>query len=592
MRTFQSKLMLFLVLVTLFPVMIMGTYAYHISVKTVRANAMQGMQAALEQIGHNVDFQMTLYKKYMDFMVASDELKKVLFGNDFDKTKVETRNAYQELDTIMNRLFFEERLIGHVEFYRDHELLHSYSGTGGVSGSGIGNSAIYDRAMDQHGKVYMEKLPSADNSDGGYYVLGRRLYDNMDRHEDDSYSAGVFLFVRETNFSAIIRESNSYTRGVMTISTLDGTPLARTGGLGLARSELITNETLGNSAGPSVGQRSVSLEGESYMVGYYRLPQWNIQIVQVLPQSEVTGGIATIARSTYLLCVVLLIILLTASWVFARKFARPVKTMVHAMRQIQAGKFNIQVATNFDNEFAVMAGSFNFMAARLKEVVGRLVEEEKRRGDTEFQMLQYQINPHFLNNALGSIRLQALTRGESVLADMIYTLARIYQRTLGNGKRLIRLRTELANLKDYIKIQQMQYANALHVYFDVEDELLELYIPGLLMQPLVENAIFHGLNTAEDNPTLRIGARREGKQLLLSVSDNGVGMTAARIREVLAEDTNMADRLSKIGVRNVDQRIKLLYGENYGIALQSEEGVGTEAVIRLPAMENEGRSLA
>ena len=267
----------------------------------------------------------------------------------------------------------------------------------------------------------------------------------------------------------------------------------------------------------------------------------------------------------------------------ARRFSEPVRTLVGAMKLMQSGNFDVRIEKQFDTEFNILSKSFNFMGIRLKETINRLLEEEKRRGEIELQMLQYQINPHFVNNTIGSVRMYALAEGADKIAEVLLVLGRLFQRTLGSSSRLVRIRTEIINLEDFIRIERMQYMTQLNVNYEIEEAYMDYFIPNLLLQPLVENAIFHGFNKSIEQPTLSISVKLEGADIILSLQDNGVGMTSEKIEEIMHGGGDIGRRLNRIGIKNVDQRLKLYYGESYGVHLESSVGIGTVAMIRLPA---------
>ncbi|KRF18437.1 sensor histidine kinase [Paenibacillus sp. Soil787] len=591
MKTVQSKLLIMFILVSLLPVITMGTYAYRISVNAAKQISAQAMQTTLEQIGKNLDFQQRTYLKYMDFMVSSTELNAYLFNNDFNRTTVQTWDVYRKFDIIMNGLFLREDSVAAVAFYKNKQLVYSFRGVQSNYLQDLGNTNMYETVMAHKGSVQVQAMQMINKDSGvkeNYFVFGRRLYNNMDMdiHNEE---AGVFLFVPEKFFSDIFRNGNEQGKDTVMISDLRGQILSHTDSerigsrLNIEGVTELPENTL-NGSYPSV------MNGKQVMIGYYRLPQWDMQVIQIIPQEAFIGKIQLIANSTVILSVLLFLILLFLSWFISRKLSRPVRKLVEAMRQIQNGKFDIQIEPNFDYEFNILANSFNYMAVRLKESVAQLIDEEKRRGEIELHMLQYQINPHFVNNTIGSIRLYALTQGASEVAEVLHVLARLFQRTLGSSGQLIRVRSELANIKDYIRIHKMQYMGEMGFEVEINEEVMDVYMPNLLLQPLVENALFHGLNSAPADPILSIKVRKVGEDLLISVCDNGVGMSKDMIEEIMSGEDRLPDRLNKIGVRNVDQRLKLYFGPQYGVTLLSVPGKGTEALVRLPYLDKEGRS--
>ena len=182
MKTFQSKLLLLFIIMTLLPVIALGSYSYLVSVNAAQENAGQGMQAALEQMGKNLDFQMQLYKKSMDFMVTSKEIRTILFQNSFDPSKVETMDAYSNMDNIMESLFYKSEPIGPIAFYKNNQLVYAYNKVDDNGLKDLGKSDMYQADMEHEGSIQLHTMQIAKSETGNkndYYVFGRRLYDNI-----------------------------------------------------------------------------------------------------------------------------------------------------------------------------------------------------------------------------------------------------------------------------------------------------------------------------------------------------------------------------------------------------------------------------
>ncbi|KRF09948.1 sensor histidine kinase [Paenibacillus sp. Soil787] len=584
MRTVQSKLLLLFIVMTLLPVSAMGTYAYRISVKAAQENAGLSMQASLEQMSKNLDYQMNQYKKYMDVIVASKDIQTYLFQKSFDPTKVETMVANLNLDNIMNSLFYLDETTGPIALYKDNHLVYSFKNAEDHVLKNLGQSEMYQSDMMKEGSIQLHTM-NIKNSESGtqhdYYVFGRRLYD-FSYQINEGHNAGIYLFVEEKNISDIFRDVTVNEEGTVMFINGSGKILSHTNKEKMGG--LLSDEGISNIPADRVtGSFTANIKGQKMIIGYYKLSKWDMQVVQMVPQAVFTENIRSITNSMVLFSCLAFIVLLFVSWMLARRLSKPVRTMVGAMKQMQSGNFDVRIDKKFDYEYNILSGSFNYMVIQVKDLVSRLVDEEKRRGEIEFQMLQYQINPHFVHNTIGSVRLYALAEGADKVAEILHALGRLFQRTLDGSSRLVRVRTEISHLKDFIRIQQMQYMTELKVNYEIGEPEMDYLIPNLLLQPLVENAIFHGFNKRIQHPELTISVRTAGEDLILSLRDNGVGMTRERIKETMGGDGTSSSRLNSIGIKNVDQRLKINYGETYGVTLDSVVGKGTEAVIRLPA---------
>lgn len=210
--------------------------------------------------------------------------------------------------------------------------------------------------------------------------------------------------------------------------------------------------------------------------------------------------------------------------------------------------------------------------------------KETEKKQAELSALRYQIRPHFLYNTLNSIRILALYNKQNDIAKSIQILARMMQ-NLFSHKSMITLSQEMTFIHDYVDLLQLRYKNKIEVFYQTEDSVADCIIPNMLLQPVVENAVSHGLAAKLVEPSesarLYINIYRQEDDLLLEVTDNGVGMSPEEIDAILCSESDSTTE--KIGLRNISERVKLLYGEAYGLSVTSQKGLFTTVTVRLPA---------
>lgn len=580
MRTLHTKLLILFMLVALLPVLAMGTFAYRISAEALKDKAEQGIQSSLEQTGKRIDFQMSIYKKYMDLIVNSQSVNQLLFNHDFSKTSYTTTVNQLKLDELMGEILFQDESVSGLSIYRDKRLVYTYQ-QGRPLYPDFETSSAYERTLEAGGAIRFEGLPAdLDRTDGPAhtYVLGRVITNLLGGDTRHTYT--VFLWIKPSYFNKLLTTSLSADEVMLVHDS--GQIYARSGEDKAVPRKLNPELERVLEGLPSLRVKEASLAGRPMIVAQVEVPYWGLRIIQSIPQADYLADIRGIAESTLLLGAALLILLFMLSLVLARRVTKPLKAIVTAMKQVQEGHFTVSIENGYKDEFRIVAHSFNYMVVRLRELVERLVQEEKQRGDYEFSMLQYQINPHFVNNTLGSLRLYALSEGHARIGELLGVLSRLFHRALAGAGKLVSVETELATLRDFLRIQQMQYNSRMKICYEIDEEVLGARVPNLLLQPLVENAIFHGLTEDIAEPELHIAVRRDGEDLLLCVRDNGVGMTEETIQSIMASEVPAHRRFNRIGIMNVDKRLKLHYGEPYGVQLQSRTGSGTTAVIRMP----------
>lgn len=280
---------------------------------------------------------------------------------------------------------------------------------------------------------------------------------------------------------------------------------------------------------------------------------------------------------------------LILAWILTRTISQPVNRLRGRIDCISQGDFSRDQAIEGPDELGVIGRGINDMSENVKSLLERKVEDEKQKKDLEYQILQSQINPHFLYNTLNSIKWMATIQNAPGIAEMVTALARLMKNVSKGTAAQIPLREELALVKDYVLIQQYRYGGSLTAEYDIEsEELLQCLIHRFTLQPLIENALFHGIEPKGCAGRIQIRARRQvlpvlGEVLQVSVTDNGVGMTEDTIRQVLEGNAApSADFFRQLGINNVNKRIQYEFGKGYGLSIQSVPGEYTTMTVTLP----------
>ena len=265
-----------------------------------------------------------------------------------------------------------------------------------------------------------------------------------------------------------------------------------------------------------------------------------------------------------------------------RAMYKPIKNMTDTVEKARNDPVSLRVDVTTEDEIGTLCREFNHMLDNLEDLIARVIEEERLKKDAELEALQYQITPHFMYNTLNSIKYAALIKGEKELGGLIGDFVELLQASVNKKGTFISVADELHILKNYIHLQEFRYQGSFDVEYDIAKDAYGCYIPRLILQPLVENAILHGIDMKGGNGRLVIRGRVEGTRLTLSVIDNGRGMTKEQIEELLSSKAKKTNGLSAIGVPNVRERLELYYEAEGGITYESSEN-GTTATIFLPA---------
>lgn len=329
--------------------------------------------------------------------------------------------------------------------------------------------------------------------------------------------------------------------------------------------------------------KALSGDGDEYRYSVDVVERGNFRLVLRQTRtytSTVMKSINSMSVATGILC---LMLCLWTSWALSRYLSKPVHKIDEAMGRVEKGEYDVTIETEASDEFGRLAASFNRMAAEYRQNLRRSVQRQKELNETQLLMMQAQLNPHFLYNTLDSIKWMGVTNGVPQIGDITTDLADLLRAGI-SGDKLITLQEELELIERYIDIQSIRFEDRFTCEIDVEERFQQCILPKLVLQPLVENAIIHGVAGMEDG-YIKLWAEQEGDDLKLCVSDNGCG-----IPKVLLDKLNSRDKTlpgGHLGMNNVDKIIRLYYGDSYGLTAYSWPGEGSRVELRLPMRKRE-----
>ena len=347
------------------------------------------------------------------------------------------------------------------------------------------------------------------------------------------------------------------------------------------------NETV---AGTKEDNFRMKLEGVDYLVTKRNMDGTNWTVLSILPYSAIDARLKDPSiLIVFSVGLTLILTLLTLNRVLTN-IVKPIKALENHITQVSFENMDEKVSIESDDEIGNLEQSFNEMMERIKNLNEQMVQEQEEKRKYELQALQAQINPHFLYNTLDSIIWMAETHDTNIV-PMTEALAKLFRISLNKGNEEITVKKEMEHVKNYLIIQSMRYADKLSYELIVDKDVEKCVIIKLILQPIVENCIYHGIKQKKGKGSITIHTFREGEFLKIRVKDDGCGMTMDMCEKILSGEAQMENISgSGIGVRNVNERIKLRFGNAYGLSYTSEVGVGTTVEYTLPYILEEGRS--
>jgi len=336
-----------------------------------------------------------------------------------------------------------------------------------------------------------------------------------------------------------------------------------------------------------------------YFIQQGSIPDINGRLIYKLPQKVLLRGIEDIQKQSIIIFLVSLMLLAVPFSLVINNILRPLRKLMRFMNDFKLGRLrNLSKRISLQGyaEISSMANDFNRMLDEIDDLTKSLLESNTRlfkaeliKKQAELAFLQSQINPHFLYNTLETIKGMAVEQGSDRIFQTVKSLAYVFRYSI-KAADILSLQDELTLVKNHIYIQQIRFADRFKVTYRIPDSILTSKVPKMILQPLVENAIFHGIEPKIGEGHLLLAGKLVGHDILLSITDNGLGIEDSKLQEIQKRLSTLYELTSEgkdsIGLINVNNRIKMYYGDAYGISITSQSGIGTEVVIRLPYKED------
>ena len=342
--------------------------------------------------------------------------------------------------------------------------------------------------------------------------------------------------------------------------------------------ELIAIESTQNNTSWEVGDKLYSFT-KSDITGW--------SVIGVTDLNEMLLETEELVNLYYVIAVLLMGVAMLLSLFLTDKITRPLRNLQETMKIVEHGDFEVEIADeNTQDEIGDLIHTFRIMVQRIEQLIERNTKEQKEKRKMELNALQAQIQPHFLYNTLDSIIWMAEGGNNEDVVLMTSALAKLLRKSISNKRELVTVTEELEYTRSYLIIQKMRYQGELQYSIEVEPAIADVEIAKLLVQPLVENAIYHGIKYKKGCGKIEIKANYQDKGILIQISDNGRGMTKEELAHIF-DEREIDTKKNSVGVLNVHNRIRLYYGEKYGLSFESEQNKGTIVYVYLPVQMGE-----
>ena len=457
------------------------------------------------------------------------------------------------------------------------ELKNCYSLNRSVRGSPVTNLSFDRRRLDKYPDGYVS-APHVVSIFEGYYPWVVTMIAPLDAAGPEAW---VALDIRCSNISSYINGVGIGQRGYCFLIDTDGNIVYH------PQQQLINSALKSENTALIAGLGDGShVEGSViYTVQSLRNGPWQVVGVSFVEEliSESVNEVIQILLPAALL---ILIASLVISTILSYMISRPIQSLAVAMEDFErdADTFSYTPPDSGVREVRMLSESFGHMVFRIRQLVENARSEEINLRKTELRALQAQINPHFLYNTLDSISWMCEQGKNAEAVRMVNALATLFRISISRDHELISIRSELQHAESYLKIQSYRYKNQFTYSFETEEGCLDYLCNKITLQPIIENAIYHGINGLVDAGEITVSVHSDGEDILFTVEDNGSGMDEAQIQAIMSKERS--DHAG-IGIKNVNDRLKIYFGSRYGITINSVPDEGTKVTIRMPKVREE-----
>lgn len=571
-KTIKNKFLSVMIILIIVPIPLIGVISFINSSNMIENNHRESYLLNLQKSSELLDNNLKNITNIMRSITSNENLRNELKSSN---EVIETNGNYFPIQSVnvFSRIFREYTIdttyIDSICLYDNDGRLY-YFGTK-FSGTTVLKNNPYNKIKEK--SWYKEAV----NAKGKEIILGYNVLDEKSME----FSFSSIKLVRDIDtlkpigLMIINAKENAFTKAFPNIN-LDfdeGTFLVLDKNKNNDNSSIVfmnkEDEDIKKIVNNSKESNLTTLEKQGYSVSSYTNDITGWEIVHIIKKSQLLKDTKLIGIYTAIVCLVTILFALLLSIVFSNTINKPIKRLKRAISDVGKGKRDITEEFG-DDEIGILGNQFKVMVKENLELNERITSSRLKQREAELKLLQAQINPHFLYNTLDSIYWLAKIKKVEDIADMAIALSDIFKLSLNKGSEITTVRNEIKQVQSYLVIQNLRYKDRFKVNINIDDKIMNHEIIKLIIQPFIENAMVHGLELKVGDGEINITGNLEGEKIIFVIEDNGIGV----------EDFNKFN--SGYGIKNVQERIKLYYGEEYGATFESEINKGTIVTIKIP----------
>jgi len=595
-RMFQMKhvnhqiFVLVIVTVTL-PLMATSAIIYHFSTQAVKSEYQNSSSLILNNLSFNIDQYLQSIDKSTVNAPMDGQVQRALERWSLDSREAAENRLISDLHTVENLASSIEMTIKNVDsvqvFAGNRIFISGKYNRLDYDATDFDRQAWYLRTLEREGAiaVFGTHMPFHRTNATEPVISIARVINKIGTRQP----LGVMLIdIRLDSLREILSLSENSNRNFI-IADRDGLLIYSTDPehIGSAKPFHEDHPSLQTILSEETGKLYAVLANRKSFVNFVTSRYSGWKVLQYIPEDEMTKDARFLRKIILGLAFLSFGMAILFMYILNARVAKPIIQLSKQVKLVGMGQFDVNLRSNRQDEFGVLYQGIRKMTEDLQDIIERSSMAKAQQKVARFGALKSQINPHFLANALETVQMKAVIGGQRELGEMVGLLGRLFRIHIQTGKKTVPLREELAHTRLYVQVQQMRFGDKIRYVERLAEGSDAVQVLHFSLQPLIENAIVHGLEPRSGPGLLEISAGSEGRDLLIAVRDDGVGMDELRLEELAARLNEQSDTLDEthIGIKNVHERIQYYFGEQYGIRIVSRPGEGTNVTIRIPAGE-------
>lgn len=574
----QKKIMFIYICIGTVPILLLGLFALSQERKTLIEKERRNIEDSLSQGASQLKSQILVYNNLSDYIAFNQPISDVLIG-DYDEIFSMYEQYTATVDPVLSSLKYFNPNINQITIYLDKNI--------------VKHDITVDSLHAIEGKEWYGKYKDALNQKVKWIIDGKNKTSfsarTMPIMEQNQQRGILYL---DVNYNTLFSGFDDISRDGYGLYVVD-----KDGNILFEKSTFSKNDNKKNNKALKKHNKNEKLsfkelekkmadqkkgKKSNYLIVSTDTGVDNWRVIAYQPQKMLAREVQTLVLLILGIISICIITSVVASMAFSRFVVRDIKRLRDNMQAVEEGNMELMVTSEAGDEVGSLIRGFGSMLGEINRLIHEVYESKLTQRKSEMTALQAQINPHFLYNSLSLINWKALEAGQQDISKITLALSSFYRTSLNRGKNVLTIEKEIENMKSYLAIQLCMHDNDFDVIMDIDETILPYQTLNLLLQPLVENAIDHGIDLKEEGRGyIKIIGRKDDKNIYLTVEDNGVGIEPEILSSILEFKTK------GYGVRNVNQRIRLYYGEEYCLKIESEAGKGTKCTINIPQVLQE-----